>query len=96
MRRFAGKYPLISVKGGDPVRDNGCGPLGPHGFMGREEPVATLVKDAHTTRTMELDNGSKIEAETVVRELNIAMKWLSYPGRRNSTATAEEVSFAAS
>lgn len=54
----------------------------------------TLVKDAHTTCTMEVDNGLKIEAESVVQELNIAMKWLSYPGRKNSTATAEEVSFA--
>jgi nicotinamidase-related amidase len=54
----------------------------------------TLVKDAHTTCTIELDNGLKIEAEIVVHELNVAMKWLSYPGRKNSTATAEEVCFA--
>lgn len=54
----------------------------------------TLVKDAHTTGTMELDSGARIEAADVVQELNIAMKWLSYPGRKNSTATAEEVEFA--
>ena len=53
----------------------------------------TLIKDAHTTGTMELENGTKIEAPRVVDELNIAMKWLSYPGRANGTATAEEVDF---
>ena len=54
----------------------------------------TLVKDAHTTESMELDDGSKIEAARVVDELNIAMKWLSYPGRTNATATADTVDFA--
>lgn len=54
----------------------------------------TLIKDAHTTSTMELDNGAKIEAANVVHELNIAMTWLSYPGRANGAATAEEVAFA--
>ncbi len=54
----------------------------------------TLVKDAHTTGTMELDNGTRIEASNVIEELNIAMTWLSYPGRTNGTASAEEVDFA--
>lgn len=53
----------------------------------------TLVEDGHTTQTMELGNGTKIEAAQVIQELNIAMTWLSYPGRRNGTATAEEVDF---
>jgi nicotinamidase-related amidase len=53
----------------------------------------TLIKDAHTTETMELDNGSRIEAALVIADLNIAMTWLSYPGRTNGTATAEEVDF---
>ena len=53
----------------------------------------TLVKDAHTTETMELPDGTRIEAARVVDELNIARKWLSYPGRRNATATAEEVDY---
>jgi nicotinamidase-related amidase len=47
----------------------------------------TLVKDAHTTGTLEFDD--------VIRELNVAMTWLSYPGRTNRTAAAEEVEFAA-
>jgi nicotinamidase-related amidase len=54
----------------------------------------TLVKDAHTTGSMELEGGTKIEAARVVDELNVAMKWLSYPGRANGTATAEEIDFA--
>jgi nicotinamidase-related amidase len=54
----------------------------------------TLVKDAHTTKTMELDDGTKIEAANIVRELNIAMTWLSYPGRKNTTAPAAEIDFA--
>jgi len=54
----------------------------------------TLIKDAHTTGTMALDDGTTIEAANVVRELNIAMTWLSYPGRKNGTAKAEEVDFA--
>ena len=54
----------------------------------------TLVKDAHTTGTIDLGNGASIAAENVVEELNIAMTWLSYPGRTTGTATAEEVDFA--
>ena len=54
----------------------------------------TLVKDAHTTGTMELDDGVRIEAADVVRELNIAMTWLSYPDRKNGVAAAAEVDFA--
>lgn len=53
----------------------------------------TLVKDAHTTGTMELENGVRIDAANMVQELNIAMTWVSYPGRKNGTATAEEVDF---
>jgi nicotinamidase-related amidase len=53
----------------------------------------TLIKDAHTTGTIELDGGAKIEAKSIVDELNIAMTWLSYPGRTNGTASAEEAEF---
>jgi nicotinamidase-related amidase len=55
----------------------------------------TLVKDAHTTKSMTLDDGFVIEAESVVRELNVVMTWLSYPGRKCYTATADEVKFQA-
>jgi len=54
----------------------------------------TLIKDAHTTGTMELDDGVRIEAANIIHDLNIAMTWLNYPGRTNGTATAEEVDFA--
>jgi len=53
----------------------------------------TLIEDAHTTAPMELDNGAKIEASTVIDELNICMTWVSYPDRTNGTATAENVDF---
>lgn len=43
--KLAGKYPFIAVRGGDPVQDNGCGPKGPHGFLGREAAVATEIKN---------------------------------------------------
>jgi nicotinamidase-related amidase len=54
----------------------------------------TLVKDAHTTESMQLDSGVTIEAETVVQELNIAMKWLEYPGLKNGAAGATDINFA--
>ena len=54
----------------------------------------TLIEDAHTTGTMDLGNGTRIEASNVIDELNIAMTWLNYPGRANGTATTEEVDFA--
>ena len=55
----------------------------------------TLVEDAHTTTTMPLEDGASIDAENVVREFNISMTWVRYPGRRNGTAKAEQVDFAA-
>ncbi len=53
----------------------------------------TLIDDAHTTETMELGNGKTIEASNVIDELNVVMRWLSYPGRTNGIATAETVDF---
>ena len=64
-----------------------------HGALERGYDL-TLVQDAHTTGTLELDDGTRIEAANLVRELNIAMKWLSYPGRTNGTAKAAEIDFA--
>lgn len=55
----------------------------------------TLVADAHTTGTMRLDDGTTVEADSVVRDLNLAMTWLAYPGRRNGTVRAAEVDFRA-
>jgi nicotinamidase-related amidase len=54
----------------------------------------TLIKDAHTTKAIDLGDNKKIEAANLIIDLNIAMTWLSYPGRVNGTATAEAVDFA--
>ena len=40
----------------------------------------TLLEDAHTTDTVELNNGVTIEAVDIIRDLNMTMNWLSYPG----------------
>lgn len=53
----------------------------------------TLVKDAHTTETMVLEDGTRIEASSIIQDLNIAMTWVSYPGRKNSTTAADEATF---
>lgn len=55
----------------------------------------TLIEDAHTTGTIVLDNGLTIGAANVIHEFNIAMSWVTYPGRASNTATAEDVAFAA-
>jgi nicotinamidase-related amidase len=55
----------------------------------------TLVKDAHTTEPMVLGDGTRVEASSMIHDLNIAMTWLSYPDRKNSTATAEDACFSA-
>lgn len=53
----------------------------------------TLIEDAHTTGSVELGSGAVIEARHVIDDLNMTMAWLSYPGRTNGVATAEEVNF---
>jgi nicotinamidase-related amidase len=53
----------------------------------------TLVSDAHTTGSVDLPGGGRIEAAGVVADLNMTMQWLSYPGRRNGVATASAVDF---
>jgi nicotinamidase-related amidase len=55
----------------------------------------TLLKDAHTTSGIELGNGLRVEAPSIVTDLNVTIKWVSYPGRKSGTATTEGVVFAA-
>jgi nicotinamidase-related amidase len=55
----------------------------------------TLIEDAHTTGTIELEDGRKIEAMSIIGDLNVCMAWVSYPGRTSSTAAAEDIDFAA-
>ncbi len=53
----------------------------------------TLISDAHTTGSMDLGGGNIIEAAGVIDDLNICMKWVSYPGRTSATAPARSVDF---
>jgi len=53
----------------------------------------TLIKDAHTTGSIDLENGVIIEAENIIDELNIVMNWVSYPGRTNRTVSADDLDF---
>jgi nicotinamidase-related amidase len=61
-----------------------------HGALERGYDL-TLVEDAHTTQTLDFGNGTKIEAATIVLELNTAITWLAYPGRKNTTGKAASV-----
>lgn len=65
-----------------------------HGALERGFDL-TLLADAHTAQDMEVAPGRWVRAEAIVDELNTAMRWLSYPGRRNAVALAGEVVFAA-
>lgn len=53
----------------------------------------TLIADAHTTGDTELENGEIIKAQHIIHELNIAMSWLSYPGRTNRAISVEDLTF---
>lgn len=53
----------------------------------------TLVSDAHSTETLVLDGGQRVEAESVVHDLNTAMTWLRYPGRRNAAVAVAQLDF---
>lgn len=53
----------------------------------------TLIGDAHTTDNLELGPGRVVEARSVVEDLNAAMRWLSYPGRKNAVASAADADF---
>jgi nicotinamidase-related amidase len=54
----------------------------------------TLIQDAHTTQSMDLGNGTQIDASNIVEELNACLTWVSYPGRTNGTARAADILFA--
>ena len=53
----------------------------------------TLLKDAHSTESIEFEDGVVVEAEYIIRELNIAMTWTDYPGRTTSTAAVDAFAF---
>lgn len=52
-----------------------------------------LIEDGHTTGSIGLEDGRTIEAEAIVRELNIAMTWVRYPDRVNGTVAAAAIGF---
>lgn len=54
----------------------------------------TLIKDAHTTGSIEFEDGDTIEAEDIILELNVAMRWLTYPCHTNRTVSSSEIDFA--
>lgn len=54
----------------------------------------TLLSDAHMTRDMELEPGRVVEARSMIDDLNVAMRWLSYPGRTNAVMPVAEATFA--
>lgn len=53
----------------------------------------TLIGDAHTTKSMTLRDGRTIEARDMITDLNLAMAFLGYPGRRNQVKKASEYAF---
>lgn len=53
----------------------------------------TLLSDAHMTRDIELEGGHVVAARSMIDDLNLAMRWLSYPGRRNEAVPVAEASF---
>ncbi len=55
----------------------------------------TLVKDAHTTETLDLGPDRRILASSMVDELNVALRWLRYPGRVNQVVGIDALDFAA-
>jgi nicotinamidase-related amidase len=53
----------------------------------------SLISDAHTTESIDMEDGKKIAARDIIEELNVAISWLRYPGRRNQSVKANEYSF---
>ena len=53
-----------------------------------------LLKDAHTTSSMPRGDGTAIEARGVVDDLNVAMTYVDYPGRKSQAVRVEELAFA--
>ncbi len=73
---------------------NGCIRATAHAALERGDDL-TLLKDAHTTAPIESGTGVRVEAAGIVADLNVAMTWLRYPGRRNGVAVAADVDFGA-
>lgn len=55
----------------------------------------TLVEDGHTTGDQPYFDGTIIEAGSVIMDLNVAMEWVTYPGRTSRSRKASEITFVA-
>lgn len=53
----------------------------------------TLIKDAHTTVSIEFEDGYVVAAESIIRDLNVAMTWVNYADVKNSAVNTEELDF---
>lgn len=53
----------------------------------------TLVEDGHTTGDQPYFDGTIIKAEGLIMDLNVAMEWVTYPGRKGCARMASEISF---
>ena len=74
------------------AQSNWCIRATAHGALERGYDL-TLISDAHTAETMALDDGTTLAAADMVRELNVAIQWLEYPGRKNAVAAAATINF---
>ncbi len=50
-----------------------------------------LVEDAHTTKALGLKDGTALEAQALISDLNMTMFWLEYPGRTNTAVSAADI-----
>jgi hypothetical protein len=55
----------------------------------------TFIERRSHTGTIEFEDGRKIEAMSIIDDLNVCMAWVSYPGPTSSTAAPEDIDFAA-
>jgi nicotinamidase-related amidase len=53
----------------------------------------TLLQDAHTAPPMPIGEHERIEAEAMVAELNLVLRWIRYPGRACGIVTADAAAF---
>ena len=53
--RLSESFPLISVSGGDPPQSGPCDPQAPHGFFGKDAPVAQAMKNWMLGREFQRD-----------------------------------------
>jgi len=63
-----------------------------YGALGRGYDL-TLISDAHTTHSLETQEGELIPAAHIIEELNTIIEWLRYPGVTSGVIRTESLSF---